>query len=66
MKNLLKFEDIVGDVIYINMEDVSFIKTNIDSVIVKFKNNENEHHFDKIKNEGIEKIRKGIRVSNDK
>ncbi len=52
----LKITDIVGDVIIINLDDVSYIRTDTDRLIVKFKNINGEHHFDHIPKEEMEKV----------
>ena len=58
MNNFIKIEDIVGDVVYFNLDDVSFIETRLENkVIVKFKNSPNEHTFDGITKECIENIK---------
>lgn len=52
----LKITDIVGDTIIINLEDVSYIRTDTDRLKVKFKGIDGEHHFDHIPKEEMEKV----------
>ena len=58
MDNFVKIEDIVGDVVYLNLEDISFIATDLDKVIVRFKGNPHEHTFDSITDECLEELKK--------
>lgn len=54
---ILKITDIVGDTILINMDDVSYIRTDgTDTLKIKFKNINGEHYFDHIPKEEMEKI----------
>lgn len=55
--SVLKITDIVGDTILINMDDVSYIRTDgTDTLKIKFKNINGEHYFDHIPKEEMEKI----------
>lgn len=53
---ILKITDIVGDTIIINLEDISYIRTDTDKLKVKFKGTDGEYHFDHIPKEEMEKV----------
>lgn len=56
-RKILKITDIIGDTILINMDDVSYIRTDgADTLKIKFKNINGEHYFDHIPQEEMEKI----------
>ena len=44
---MLKLEDIVGDVVYVNLDDISYLETDelASTVKIKFKNTVDEHKF---------------------
>lgn len=57
---MLKLEDIVGDVVYINLDDISYLETDelSSSVKIKFKNTVDEHKFTDITTMCIDSIKK--------
>lgn len=53
----LKLVDIAGEVVVINLDDVSFISTELEKTVrIKFKGSDVILHFDHIVDECIEKI----------
>lgn len=53
----LKLVDIAGEVVVVNLDDVSFISTELEKTVrVKFKGSDIILHFDHIVDECIEKI----------
>lgn len=53
----LKLIDIAGEVVVVNLDDVSFISTELEKTIrIKFKGSDVILHFDHIVDECIEKI----------
>lgn len=53
----LKLVDIAGEVVVVNLDDVSFISTELEKTVrVKFKGSDVILHFDHIVDECIEKI----------
>lgn len=57
---MLKLEDIVGDVVYINLDDISYLETDelSNTVKIKFKNTVDEHKFTDITTMCIDSIKK--------
>lgn len=52
-----KITDIIGDIILINWDDISYIRTDgTNTLKIKFKNINGEHYFDHIPQEEMEKI----------
>lgn len=43
MDNIIRIEDITGDVYLINLDDISFLSTDLTNVKIKFKNTPDEH-----------------------
>lgn len=53
----LKLIDIAGEVVVVNLDDVSFISTELEKTVrIKFKGSDVILHFDHIVDECIEKI----------
>lgn len=53
----LKLIDIAGEVVVVNLDDVSFISTEVGKTVrIKFKGSDEILHFDHIVDECIEKI----------
>ena len=57
---MLKLEDIVGDVVYVNLDDISYMETDetTHTVKIKFKNTVDEHKFTDITTTCIEYIKR--------
>lgn len=53
----LKLVDITGDVVIVNLDDVSFISTELESTVrIKFKGSDEVFRFEKIIQESIDKL----------
>ncbi len=57
---MLKLEDIVGDVVYVNLDDISYMEIEelSNTVKIKFKNTVDEHKFTDITTMCIDSIKK--------
>lgn len=56
----IKLVDKVGDITVINLDDISYMRQDLDTVSVKFKNNKDEYKFTDLTDESIEELFKLI------
>lgn len=56
----IKLVDKVGDITVINLDDISYMRQDLDTVSVKFKGNKDEYKFTDLTEESIEELFKLI------
>ena len=57
MDNIIRIEDITGDVYLINLDDISFLATDLNNVKIKFKNTPDEHTLLDITSDSLEYLK---------
>lgn len=53
---IIKLTDTIGDILLINLDDISYIKQDLNKLSIKFKNSMEEYKFTDLSEESIKEL----------